>query len=64
MDEEARVRLESEIENLQEEAKAFDELLKINEPKVGEAAVETPAAKLVDALSNDVDDDDDDDNDN
>lgn len=64
MDEEARVRLESEIENLQEEAKAFDELLKINEPKVGEAAVETPAAELVDALSNDVDDDDDDDNDN
>ena len=64
MDEEARVRLESEIENLQEEAKAFDELLKINEPKVGEATVETPAAELVDALSNDVDDDDDDDNDN
>jgi len=60
MDEEARVRLESEIENLQEEAKAFDELLKINEPKVGEAAVDTPIPELVEASD---DDDDDDDND-
>ncbi len=60
MDEEARVRLESEIENLQEEAKAFDELLKIAEPKTGEAAVETPVNELVGASD---DDDDDDDND-
>jgi len=44
MDEEARVRLEQEIEGLQEEAAAFDELLKIHEPKVGEEAVQEPAA--------------------
>jgi predicted ATP-dependent serine protease len=61
MDEEARVRLESEIENLQEEAKAFDELLKINEPKVGEAAVEVPVAELAN-VDLDTDEDDDDDN--
>lgn len=61
MDEEARVRLESEIENLQEEAKAFDELLKISEPKTGEAAVvEVAAAELVNAVDIDEDDDDDD----
>jgi predicted ATP-dependent serine protease len=57
MDEQARVRLEAEIEGLQEEAKAFDELLKINEPKVGEDAVEIP---VVEPVGNDDDDDDDD----
>jgi len=63
MDEEARVRLESEIENLQEEAKAFDELLKINEPKVGEASVTEPVVEaLVDSVGYPGDEDDDDDN--
>ena len=63
MDEEARVRLESEIENLQSEAKAFDELLKINEPKTGEEAVASTEVlePVIDNIGSDDDDDDDDD---
>lgn len=60
MDEAARVRLENEIEELDKEAKAFDELLKVTE-KTGEDAVATPEPVPV---GPDMEDDEDDDDDN